>query len=137
MEFTSASQKLFSIASEVVKVITSDKDRWVAEMMKNELNMIREEISPFKKGLVTFLAFNFVGLVPLMTYLLSYFGESSGENTFLLSCVFTMIAFLLVGWLRAYVTQTNKIKGILETVLLGGAAATIAYVVGDLLEKVF
>jgi len=33
------------------------------------------------------------------------------------------------------VTEQSRIKGIIETVFLGGIAATIAFFVGDILEK--
>ena len=125
------------LLEQVVQVIVSDKDRWVGEMMKNELNMIRDHVSPFRKAAMTFFAFCFLGLVPLLSYVVSFSNNSLSENTFLLSCVFTSIAFLAVGALRSYVNKTMVWKGMAETFMLGAAAATISYVVGDLLEKVF
>ena len=50
---------------------------------------------------------------------------------------FTGTAFVLIGWLKAKVTETNSGKVILETLLLGIIAASLAYLVGDLLEGVF
>ena len=41
----------------------------------------------------------------------------------------------MVGYLKSYVTQTSIWKGVLETLLLGAAAAAVAYFVGDFLEK--
>jgi len=44
-----------ALLEQVVDVITSDKDRWVDVMMKEELQMIEETKSQFKIGLVTYI----------------------------------------------------------------------------------
>ena len=44
---------------------------------------------------------------------------------------------MLIGALKSKVTEQNIFRGIVETVLLGGIAATLAYFVGDILEKFF
>ena len=48
----------------------------------------------------------------------------------------TGLGFAAVGWLKTYVTETSHWKGILETIILGAVAAGVAYLVGDVLEKV-
>ncbi len=122
------------LLEQVVDVITADKDRWVDVMMKDELGMIEENKSPFAMGAVTFSAFVLVGFVPLFIYVWDYLGEFKG-NLFLASCLLTGLAFIVVGWLKTYVTQTSRWKGILETLILGALAASVAYFVGDVLEK--
>jgi len=122
------------LLEQVVEVITADKDRWVDVMMKDELGMMEESKSPFAIGAVTFIAFVLVGLVPLFIYVWDYFASYSG-SLFLASCVMTGFAFVIIGFLKTYVTRTSHLKGILETVLLGAVAAGVSYFVGDLLEK--
>lgn len=124
------------LLEQVVDVLTADRDRWVDVMMKDELNMIKEERSPFKIGAVTFGSFLLVGLIPLIAYVFNYV-TGSGEHLFLASCILTSVAFIVVGYLKAFVNQTNKIKGIIETIFLGGSAAVLAYFVGGILEKLF
>lgn len=125
------------LLEKVVDVITEDKDRWVDVMMKEELEMVKEDKSPFIKGLITFISFAIVGFIPLISYVFDFAGDQKGENLFTLSCIFTGIAFALIGYLKAVINHTNKIKNILETVVLGGTAAGVAYFVGDVLEKLF
>ena len=59
------------------------------------------------------------------------------NDRFLFACVFTSLAFLGIGFLKTYVTETGKLKGMLETWLLGAIAAALSYFVGDLLADVF
>lgn len=123
------------LLEKVVDVITADRDRWVDLMMKEELGMMRESKSPMAMGAVTFASFIVVGLVPLVTYVLEFSGVQLQADPFLLASLFTGLAFLGIGYLKSYVTQTNRWRAMLETLLLGGAAAVLAYFVGSLLES--
>lgn len=122
------------LLEKVVEVITSDKDRWVDVMMKDELGMIKEEKSPFAMGAVTFAAFVLVGLVPLLIYVWDHLFGFQG-NPFIWSCILTAIAFVIIGFLKTYVTETSRFKGVMETLILGALAASVSYLVGDVLEK--
>ena len=124
------------LLEKVVDQITSNKDLWVAEMMKDELNLMEETKSPFKIGLATFISFILVGFIPLLVYLWTFFNPSS-INVFLWTSILTGIAFVIVGWLKSNVNQTSSIKSISETVALGLLAAVVAFYVGDILEKFF
>lgn len=121
------------LLEQVVDVIVSDRDRWVNEMMKDELEMIPESKSPFKIGLATLVSFIFVGFIPLLVYVYDYFRETTFD-LFLWTSIFTGVAFVFVGWLKSFVNQTNTLKSILETLILGFVAALVAYYVGDFLE---
>ena len=125
------------LLEQVVEVITSNKDVWVDTMMKEELEMVRGEKTPYKTAGVTFASFLAVGSVPLLSYLFMNTNSSSLDSQlFLYSCILTAIALSIVGALKSLVTEKNMIVGILETLLLGGIAAFIAYYVGDVLEKI-
>lgn len=121
------------LLQKVVDVIVSDKDRWVNEMMKDELNMIEEVKSPFKIGLATLISFVVVGFIPLIVYMWDFFYEAN-FNVFLWTCLLTAVAFVLVGALKSWVNQTGIWKSVLETLSLGFVAAMVAYFVGDILE---
>lgn len=124
------------LLEKVVDQICSDKDLWVAEMMKDELNMMEDTKSPFRIGLATLVSFILVGFIPLMVYLWDFFSEVQ-INIFLWTGVLTGTAFMLIGWLKSIVNQTSALRSIAETVLLGLLAALVAYYVGDLLENFF
>ena len=121
------------LLDQVVDVITADKDRWVDVMMKEELGMIEESKSPFMIGLVTYISFVLIGLIPLSVYVIDYIYDFN-VDLFLWSCILTSSGFIIIGFLKTYITQTNVWKGILETLILGAIAASVSYFVGDLLE---
>ncbi len=122
------------LLEQVTNIICADKDRWVDVMMTEELGMIKEQRSPFKIGGVTFISFLILGLIPLIVYVIDFMHPFK-SNLFLIACILTFFAFTMVGYLKSYVTQTSIWKGVLETLLLGAAAAAVAYFVGDFLEK--
>ncbi|WP_339922066.1 VIT1/CCC1 transporter family protein [uncultured Cyclobacterium sp.] len=121
------------LLQKVVDVIVSDRDRWVNEMMKDELNMIEEVKSPFKIGLATLISFVVVGFIPLIVYVWDFFYEANFD-VFLWTCLLTGVAFILVGALKSWVNQTGIFKSVFETLFLGFVAAMVAYFVGDILE---
>ncbi len=118
----------------IVRTISDDKDRWVDVMMKEELGMSRAKKSPFIIGLMTFVSFITVGFVPMLVYVWDYTIGFSG-NLFVTSAVLTTGAFVIIGFMKAYVTSTSHFRSIMETVLLGILAATVAYLVGAVLES--
>lgn len=118
----------------IVEVITADKDRWVNVMMKEELGLTLDEKSPLKIALATYVSFLLIGLIPMLVYVWDYFQPIANGNTFLYASLLTAASFIIIGILKSYITQSSIIRGILETLLLGIVAATVAYYVGDWLE---
>ncbi len=96
------------LLEQVVDVITSDKDRWVDVMMKEELQMSEETKSPFKIGFVTYISFISIGLIPLVIYVWNFFWGFNGD-LFIWTSLLTSLAFVFIGFLKTYVTETSKI----------------------------
>jgi vacuolar iron transporter family protein len=117
-----------------VKTITSNKKVWVDTMMADELNLMEDKNSPVKKGAVTFVSFAIIGFIPLIPYILSFSSEVIKQNVYPLSVIMTFIAFFFIGSAKVYVTKKNWLKSGLETLLVGGAAAIIAYGIGFFLR---
>lgn len=122
------------LLEQVVAVITKDKDRWADDMMANELQLIKDGKSPLTIGVVTYVSFLLIGLIPLSVYVWDYIIGFPG-NVFLWACILTFTGFGVIGFLKSYVTGVNRWRGILETVVLGVLAAGVAFIVGDVLER--
>ncbi len=122
------------LLEQVVETICADKDRWVDVMMKEELEMMPETKSPIMMGGMTYLSFLLIGLIPLIIYVWD-FVITPVENLFAIASGLTMCGFIFIGWLKSYVTNTNLVRGIGETLILGILAAAVSYFVGDILEQ--
>lgn len=124
-----------AVLEEIVATITSDKDVWVDVMMKEELEMIEDNKSPFKIGLITFISFLILGFIPLLVYVLDMIMDIQGD-LLVWSTSLTFFSFGLIGYLKGVVNNKNRFMSVLSTVLMGAAAALVAYYVGDFLESI-
>jgi VIT1/CCC1 family predicted Fe2+/Mn2+ transporter len=118
----------------VVHVITSNRDVWVNTMLTDELGIHPVTQSPLRAALATFGAFLLVGAAPLLPFLILI---GDGSNKFLLSGAAAACAFFAVGAFRGHMLQQNSIRAGMSTLLTGGAAAAVAYVVGWWLRRQF
>lgn len=123
------------LLEDIVAHITSDKDRWVEVMMKEELELQAETKTPLGMGTATFISFITLGLIPLLVYVYAYLSKQEISSLFQISSVMTGLTFIGIGYLKSSVTGTSKLRGVFETLILGGAAAVLSYFVGDWLEK--
>jgi len=108
-----------------------------AQKETNSHNVVIEKNrkSAFKVGVNTYLSFVFVGIIPLLIYLIDYIYPIEC-NLFFVSSVLTLLCFFIIGWLKSYVNGGVLYKGIAETVTLGVLAAIVAYSVGGLLKSI-
>lgn len=118
---------------QVVAVITQDRDLWVDTMLTEEHGLQLDGPQPLRAALATFWAFIGVGLVPLLPFFL----RLTPGQTFAASCVLTALAFFSVGVAKGRVLERSPLRSGLETLLVGGAAAAIAYGVGFGLRYTF
>jgi VIT1/CCC1 family predicted Fe2+/Mn2+ transporter len=118
----------------IVATITSDKQRWLDEMMREELGIREEKTAPLESGLVTFAAFAAAGLVPLAAYTAAFFDAGLLPMTFPLSIALTAAALFGVGAARCLLTRRPWWRSGLEIFALGGVAAACAFAVGHLLR---
>lgn len=117
-----------------VEVITSNRKIWVETMLQEELGLSLDRPHPMRAALVTFAAFVLIGILPLVVFLVDY--ASPIPNPFLYSSLMTGVAFFAVGAIKSrFVSQHWALAG-LETLLVGGIAAGLAYIVGVLLKGV-
>ena len=120
----------------VVKVITSDRRLWVETMLQDEWGLSLVGPNARKAAAVTFCAFVAVGFIPLLPFTFSLGKDISSAQLFAASSVLTGLAFFAVGALKSRFGVEHWFRAGAETLLLGGAAATVAYVVGVLLRGI-
>lgn len=91
--------------------------------------------SPVYTGLSTYVSFIVMGFIPLLVYVIGLVYNVSW-NLFLIASILTGFVFILIGALKAFMTNKKYLKGIAQTLILGAMAAFVAYYVGDLLEQI-
>jgi VIT1/CCC1 family predicted Fe2+/Mn2+ transporter len=107
----------------VVEVITSDPQRWVDTMVREELDHPSQEVSSWRAGLITYWGFTVAGLVPLLPFIYQIISPSGLPDSFLWSAVLAGIVFFVIGAIKSrYVDQSWFWSG-LETFAVGGVAA--------------
>lgn len=114
----------------VVRVITSDRERWVQTMLTEEHGLPSALRSPYRAAWSTFAAFVLCGAIPLLPFIVT------SHMAFMWSIVFTGITFFMIGSLRSRWTLGSWWKAGVETFAIGAAAALIAYGIGAFLESV-
>ena len=115
-------------ARKITDLYSQNDEYWAEFMMKYELEMpTPEHKNPIITGLITmgaFVLFGFISLIPYVFF--------TGEDKFVFSIMFTLIALTLLGTLRWRLTIQTWWRSVGEVVVLGGTAAIIAYFVGTL-----
>jgi VIT1/CCC1 family predicted Fe2+/Mn2+ transporter len=120
----------------VVEVITSDPDVWRDTMMTEELGFGPTEPNEYRAALATLTAFLVVGFLPLVAFVYDAIAPGDVANAFTWSAVMTGIAFFVVGAMKSRFVDQAWWRSALETLAIGGLAATLAYVAGVLLQGV-
>jgi len=118
-------------AKALTKIVSKNTDFWVRFMVQYECDMENPEgNSPLYCGLATFASFAFFGFIPLIPY----FFNNDPSITFIYSSLFTAGALALLGSFRAFTTKDSYVISIIETLIVGGTAAILAYIVGLLFK---
>jgi len=125
------------LLDEIVRVITARKKVWVDTMMKEELGLIEDDKKPLASATSTIMGFTLIGIIPLIPFVIIHvLGlTSSVSESFTSSVIFTGIAFFIIGIIKGKIVKKPLFRSGLITLLIGGIAATVAYVVGNLLSN--
>lgn len=116
-------------AKKLVEIYAKNEPYWLDFMMEKELEMSNpEKDNATFMAIATFVSFIFFGLIPLMPYIFVH------ESIFTWSIIATTFALLLLGVLRWQVTKKSIVQSVGETLLLGGSAAIVAFLVGTLFQ---
>ena len=123
-------------AEKLVEIQTRDQNRWVDAMMVNELGMIKDERKPINAAFMTFGAFIFFGLLPLLVYLvdITFQTHLTMTNMFLISILLSGLSLFGLGAAKYFITRRNPLVSGLEMLIVGGLAASVAYLIGVLLK---
>ena len=115
----------------VVAAIRVDRDRWVDFMMRFELGIEAPDPRRAWRSAFTIAASYIVGgLIPLWPYMVL----SKGSTALWTSIGVTLAALLVFGHIKARFTGARRLRGALQTALVGGLAAAAAFCIARLIE---
>ena len=110
----------------VTAKLSQRPEAWVDFMMRFELGLERPDPKRALTSAVTIAgAYIAGGLIPLGPYILS----SQVRSALLLSVVVTLLALTAFGYVKGHFTGTRPLRSALQTTLIGGLAATAAFVI--------
>jgi vacuolar iron transporter family protein len=115
----------------IVDTITEDRKRWIDLMIQEEYGISLQGPSPSIAGLATFSIFLLIGAVPLLPFLVPFL---SGGAYFVASAIAALLALFGIGFVKGVVLAMPRWRAGLETMLMGGGAAAIAFLFGFFLE---
>mmetsp|Transcript_37922 Transcript_37922/g.77391 ORF Transcript_37922/g.77391 Transcript_37922/m.77391 type:complete len:296 (-) Transcript_37922:396-1283(-) len=127
-------------AEKVITTMAKYKDFFVDVMMAEELQLQVPEddykTENLKEGIVMFCSFATFGAFPLLGYAIipATFPHLDEDVLFTCACVITGIVLFCMGCVKSAFSSRNWFLCGLETLLLGGACATVAFTIGQLVD---
>jgi VIT1/CCC1 family predicted Fe2+/Mn2+ transporter len=111
-------------ASPVVEALKRDPVAWRDFMMRFELGLEEPDPRRAVQSAVT-IALSYVvgGMVPLCPYLLMH----DSQSALVISAAVTFVALSIFGFVKGHFTGVSRSKSALQTTLVGGLAAAVAY----------
>lgn len=124
----------------VINTMAKYEDFFVDVMMAEELQLavpeedhVKESV---KEGIIMFLSFAAFGSLPLLGYVIipTVFPDLGETALFSTACVVTGMVLFIMGCVKSLFSPAQWYWCGMETLLLGGACATVAYSIGQYVE---
>jgi len=115
----------------IVASLKKHPDKWVDMMMRFELGLEKPEPTRARNSAIT-IALSYIvgGLIPL----LPYFFISQPASGLKISVIITLIALAIFGYIKGKFTGTLPWKSALQTTIVGGLAAAVAFALARLMS---
>lgn len=114
------------VLQEATKAVAQSKENWIGLMLTDEYGLANIEPEPLRAAIATFGAFMVAGSVPLVPFILGL------NDAFAISVFATLVTFFLIGTGKSRWSLSKWWHSGSETLLIGGVAALLAYLVGGL-----
>jgi VIT1/CCC1 family predicted Fe2+/Mn2+ transporter len=122
------------VVTQLICKITPDKEAWEKLMVSENFGEYNS-IDPKRTALVTFIAFVVAGFIPLLAFVLAFSLDIFKEYAPIISIISTGLALFFVGTLKASTVDKKPLRGGIETLIMGGIAAFVAFFIGFILKN--
>jgi VIT1/CCC1 family predicted Fe2+/Mn2+ transporter len=94
--------------------------------------------NPTKTAWATFLSFLIIGFIPLLSFVIAAVLKNKylASNQFIFSFILTGIALAIVGLFKGEITGKHPVRSSIETLIIGGIAAALAFGVGFFVKSI-
>jgi len=129
-------------AVEVITRMAKYKTFFLNIMMTEELALPvpddEDNLESLKDGLAMFLAFTSFGMLPIIGFVVvPLFVPSLDDHTlFLCACAITGVALFGLGAFKAHFSDKRYLRSAVETVILGGCCAAVAFLLGRIVDGI-
>lgn len=120
------------VLERIVDTISSDRRLWVDTMLMEEHGIQKSNPNPIKAAVTTFIAFIVVGAIPLIPFVISGMEK---DMQFIISAALAAIMFFSIGTMKSLVFAKPVLRSGIGTLLTGGTAAMLAFLVGYILRE--
>ncbi|HTI15982.1 MAG TPA: VIT1/CCC1 transporter family protein [Dictyobacter sp.] len=115
----------------LVDALSKHPETWVDFMMRFELGLEQPDPKRAVTSAVTIACSYIVGgLIPLSPYILF----PVAKTALLISVIVTLLALLIFGYVKGRFTGSNPLRSGLQTALIGGIAAAVAFFIARLIS---
>jgi vacuolar iron transporter family protein len=128
-------------AEKCIAIMSKYKDFFVDLMMQQELELqvpeddhVQESV---KEGFIMFASFATFGALPLLGYVIipTFFPHLDQGSLFLSACIVTGVVLFFMGSIKSWFSAQNWFRSGMETLMLGGTCATVAFTVGQIVNN--
>lgn len=114
----------------IVEALSKRPDSWVDFMMRFELGLEKQDPQRALTSAIT-IALSYIvgGLIPLSPYIIVH----TARSALLISVILTLLALLIFGFVKGHFTGTNPFRSAIQTALIGGLAAAVAFLIARLI----
>ncbi len=114
----------------VVNRISSNREKWLEDILMNELHLHESELrDPYQVGAVIGASFLVGAFIPFSAYLL----VSVRNYSIIASVTVSLIFLFAAGYWNGHIVGKNTLRSGLETLAIGAIASAILYAIGSAL----
>ena len=115
----------------VAKALSLRPEAWINFMMRFELGLEKPDPKRAVSSALTIgLSYIAGGLIPLTPYMLIH----DAGTALVVSVIFTLIALFIFGYIKGRFTGTRPFRSAIQTALIGGLAAGVAFGLAKLIS---
>lgn len=121
-------------SKKLIAIFEGNEEAAVRTSTLFQIGSLPENSNAISSAITTFFSFVVFGFIPLLIYVISTLSGGQITHHFLFSSLLTGATLFLLGAVKSVVTKQNWLTSGTEMLMIGGAAAMVAYYIGQILS---